>query len=321
MKHHIKLKEDALQRLCCPICKSKLKATNGRFSCVSAQCRITFPVVDGTPVLINEANSLFSISDFTHRRDTYLTPRSKLTKLAKKFIPTLSRNLKARANFSQFIELLHKKSADPQVLILGGGVVGQGLKEILSLPSIQFVESDVSFGPRTVLICDIHDIPFEDETFDGVITQATLEHVVDPSRAVEEIHRVLKKNGIVYAETPFLQHVHGGRYDFTRFTHLGHRRLFRKFDEICSGAAMGSAMSLAWAYEAFWLSLVQSRLARAVVKGLVRLTVWWIKYLDYYLINKPGTLDAACLYYFMGAKSDKIISDREIIKEYKGAFK
>ena len=321
MKHHIKLKEDTLQRLCCPVCRSKLRVTNSHFSCVSLYCHTTFPIVDGIPVLINEANSLFSVSDFTHRRDTYLTPRSKLTQLAKKFIPTLSRNLKARANLSRFVELLHKKSANPQVLILGGSVVGQGLKQILSLPFIQFIESDVSFGPRTVLICDIHDIPFEDETFDGVITQATLEHVVDPFRAVEEIHRVLKKDGIVYAETPLLQHVHVGRYDFTRFTHLGHRRLFRKFDEIHSGAAMGSAMSLAWAYEAFWLSFVQSRLARAVVKGLVRLTIWWVKYLDYCLIDKPGTLDAACLYYFMGTKSDKIISDREVIKEYKGAFK
>ena len=51
---------------------------------------------------------------------------------------------------------------------------------------------------------------------------------------------MLKDDGLVYAETPFLQQVHGGPYDFTRFTHLGHRRLFRKFIELESGATAGA---------------------------------------------------------------------------------
>ncbi len=42
-----------------------------------------------------------------------------------------------------------------------------------------------------MLICDAHDIPFADRSFDGVIVQAVLEHVVDPFRCCEEIHRVL----------------------------------------------------------------------------------------------------------------------------------
>ena len=32
------------------------------------------------------------------------------------------------------------------------------------------------------------------ETFDCVIIQAVLEHVLDPKRCVKEIHRVLKKD-------------------------------------------------------------------------------------------------------------------------------
>ena len=81
-----------------------------------------------------------------------------------------------------------------------------------------------------MLICDANDIPFENGSFDGVVLQAALEHVADPYRCVEETHRVLKEKGLVYAETAFMQQVHGGRYDFTRFTRLGHRRLFRRFD-------------------------------------------------------------------------------------------
>jgi hypothetical protein len=46
--------------------------------------------------------------------------------------------------------------------------------------------------------------------------------------------------------------------------------------------------------------------------------LFWLKYFDYYLINKPGTLDGASGYYFMGRRSDQILADRELIKLYKG---
>jgi SAM-dependent methyltransferase len=158
-----------------------------------------------------------------------------------------------------------------------------------------------------------------DSTFDGVVVQAVLEHVVDPGRCVEEMCRVLKDEGLVYAETPFLQQVHGGPYDFTRFTHLGHRRLFRNFVEINSGATAGSGTALAWAYQYFLLSFVTSKLARSLVKGVARLTSFWLRYFDYYLLGKPGTLDAALGYYFLGKKSRLPLPDREMIKFYRGA--
>ena len=50
------------------------------------------------------------------------------------------------------------------------------------------------------------------------------------------------------------------RYDFTRFTHLGHRRLFRRFEEIESGAVCGPGMTLAWSYTYFLTSFTTSRI-------------------------------------------------------------
>jgi SAM-dependent methyltransferase len=277
-------------------------------------------VVDGIPILINESNSFFAISDFTQHRSTFISPRSKLEHFMKRILPSIDQNLKAEENFSKFVDFLLKQDSKPKVLVLGGCIIGRGLKNILSNPSIQFTETDVLFGPRTALICDAHDIPFDDGVFDGVIIQAVLEHVVDPYRCIEEIHRVLKENGIVYAETAFMQQLHGTKYDFTRFTHLGHRRLFKKFEEICSGAEGGPGMALAWAYKAFLLSFTRSRSVRAIINVFVRLTAWWLKYIDYYLIDKPASFDAALEYYFMGRKSSKIISDKKIVEDYKGVF-
>ena len=315
MATKIKLTASTQELLRCPTCKSKLILGDCQFKCMNVRCKSHFPIVDGIPILINESSSLFSIDDFVNRRYTFFRPSSRILRLRVNLLPAIDCNIKAKTNYEKFSELLLKENKNPRVLIVGGSTVGRGMQRILSVPSIECIESDVSFGPRTALICDAHDIPFDSSSLDGVIIQAVLEHVVDPYRCVEEIHRVLKESGLVYAETPFMQQVHGGKYDFTRFTRRGHRLLFRKFEEISSGAVGGPGMALAWAYRYFLLSFVKSKAARALVGAFVRLTSFWLKYIDYYLIDRPGTLDAASAYYFIGRKSNMFLSDRELIED------
>ncbi|NJK58772.1 MAG: methyltransferase domain-containing protein [Pleurocapsa sp. SU_5_0] len=310
--------------LCCPRCRGNLKLLGSeQYQCKNLECNLLFPVRDGIPILIDEEASIFSIDDFLYSQNIYfdLTPQNPVKQFIKRFIPGTSRNVKAVSNYQHFIKLLLTQSNLPNVLVLGGSILGQGMKVVVEYPAeIVLVESDVSFGPRTDVIFDAHSIPFKDNSFDGVIVQAVLEHVVDPYKCVEEIHRVLKKDGLVYAETPFMQQVHGGCYDFTRFTHLGHRRLFRKFEEIESGAVCGPGMALAWSYSYFLLSFTKSKFLRILLGVFARFTSFYLTYFDELLINKAGTLDAASGYYFIGRKSDSILSDKELIKLYKGAF-
>ena len=89
------------------------------------------------------------------------------------------------------------------------------------------------------LVTDAHKLPFEDGVFDGVWVQAVLEHVLEPATIVDEIYRVLRRGGLVYAETPFMQQVHERAYDFSRFTQSGHRWLFKRFSEINAGPIGG----------------------------------------------------------------------------------
>jgi uncharacterized protein YbaR (Trm112 family)/SAM-dependent methyltransferase len=315
----IKFSANSRQLLCCPACHSNLIQTEKQFECMSSDCGAQFPIVDGIPVLINEKSSVFSINDFTAHRQTFFSSQTKLKKIIQRLIPNISKNIKGQANYSQMSQILLAESTAPRVLVIGGSILGEGMEYFINNSAIDLVESDVSFGPRTMLISDAHDLPFQDGSFDGVIIQAVLEHVVDPYRCCEEIHRVLNDRGVVYAETPFMQQVHNMPYDFTRFTHLGHRRLFRKFEEIESGAVCGSGMALAWSYQSFLLSFTTSKPLRSLLVGLVRLTAFYFKYFDYLTIDKPGTLDAAAGYYFIGRKSDQILADRDLIKLYKGA--
>lgn len=320
MQATVSLSKDIQDLLCCPICHAALNQTEVQFECAAPACSAHFPLVEGVPVLINEQSSLFSIGETVSQNSSQPPGKSGgFKKALARLLPDIGDNIKGAANYRRFGDLLIKQSALPKILVIGGRILGRGMELLAANPKLELVETDIAFGPRTRLICDAHDIPFQDRSFDGVIVQAVLEHVVDPYRCCEEIHRVLKPQGLVYAETPFMQQVHAGRYDFTRFTHLGHRRLFRRFEEIDSGAVCGPGMALAWSYQFFLLSFVTSRLGRKIMHGLARATAFYLKYFDRLLIGKPGALDAASACYFLGRKSTQTLSDRELIKLYRGS--
>jgi SAM-dependent methyltransferase len=296
-----------------------LEQDESAFVCINAECKLCCPIVDGVPVLLNESNSIFSFTDFTQRQATTFQPATAIDTL-EKFLPKLFWNPEAPDRFCILAEKLLKQTPQPQVLIVGGGVLGEGVRVLLEYPAIQLTETDVYFGERTQLICDGHDLPFDDGTFDAVVVQAVLEHVLDPYRCVSEIRRVLCSDGLVYAETPFMQQVHMREFDFTRFTHLGHRRLFRMFSELDSGAigSAGQALGLSWRY--FLLSFFRGSTARAGAGAFARLTGFWWKYFDNLLAHRPASMDAATGYYFFGRKSEIPLPDRELIKQYRGAF-
>jgi SAM-dependent methyltransferase len=192
----------------------------------------------------------------------------------------------------------------------------------ITRPELELIETDVYIGPRTQVVCDAHQLPFSDGCFDGVIAQAVLEHVLDPQRVVAEIHRVLKPDGLVYAETPFMQQVHMGAFDITRFTMVGHRRLFRSFDELDAGVVCGPGTALIWSLRYFVRSLPRrSRVARKLLDRVVCLCFFWLKYLDDVLVSRPAAVDAASGTYFLGQRRDSPISDREVLASYRGSFR
>ena len=62
------------------------------------------------------------------------------------------------------------------------------------------------------------DFPFDDNTFDMVITFHLFEHVFDFSSSAEEIYRVLKPGGKLIISVPFMHKYHADPDDYFRFT-------------------------------------------------------------------------------------------------------
>lgn len=303
----------------CPSCRGRLTRTAEAFECPAPACGGRYPIVGGVPVLLNDTRSVFRTTEVLRQLQHPSSSGRGLRALAQRLTPSISANRAAPRTYATLRGFLESQERRPRVLIVGGATLGEGIRTLFALPSIELVETDVTFGPRVALVCDAHDLPFADEAFHCVVAQAVLEHVLDPQRCVEEMHRVLATDGIVYAETPFMQQVHLGRFDFSRFTHLGHRRLFRRFEEIESGPAGGPGMALAWAYLYFLLGFSSSRVGRSIIRVFASFTAFYLKYFDRFLNRQPGAYDAASGYYLIARKSDRVLSDRDLLDLYRGA--
>jgi SAM-dependent methyltransferase len=204
---------------------------------------------------------------------------------------------------------------NPRILVIGGGTVGDGLEGLYDDPTVDLISFDVYASPATQFVGDGHSIPLADSSMDGVIVQAVLEHVLEPTVVAGEIHRVLRVGGIVYADTPFLQQVHEGAYDFTRFTDSGHRFLFRRFERIDSGTVAGAGTALRWSVDYFVRALTRS----VPLGRIVSLCFFWLSWLDRFL-DPRHSVDAASSVFFLGRKTEAPITGADIVDYYQGGM-
>jgi SAM-dependent methyltransferase len=315
---------DLLPLLRCPVSGRPLAECDGML--VSDDGANAYEMRDGVPILLAPGRSVFD-GDILERRSA--GERSLGARLGARLSAMRSRNLAAEHACARLLTELRRPlpgdaGHDPRrrlrVLVIGGRIEGPGLSLLLTEPMLDLVETDVAFGPRTRIVCDAHDLPFANGSFDAVVAQAVMEHVLDPQRVAAEVHRVLAPGGLVYSDTPFVQQVHEGAYDFTRFTLGGHRRLWRWFDEIEAGVSGGPGMALAWTIGAAARTAAGgSRVGRALALVLAATAGALLTRLDPCLIRRASAFDAASATWFLGRRRETPVADREIIGRYRGA--
>ena len=93
------------------------------------------------------------------------------------------------------------------------------------------------FGSYPDIICDIcSDVTELQNKYDKIICIAILEHVYDPFRAVSNLRKMLKNNGIIYGMVPYLYHYHAPQdlkfQDYFRFSKDALAYLFKDFDNV-----------------------------------------------------------------------------------------
>jgi SAM-dependent methyltransferase len=293
----------------CPVCKGQLDMS-AEVKCHG--CGRQFLKAGGYPVLIDFDDSIFTPEDYRATAGAVIPRLQKGTRIGR-FLNRLTygTNKAAAHNIGAFLNHVRGRAHEPVILVVGGGSIGAGMRELYQGHGVKVVGVDVYASPNIEIICDGHSLPFSDESFEGVVIQAVLEHVLDPRRVVDEIHRVLKPAGLVYAETPFMQQVHEKAYDFTRFTLGGHRWLFRKFEEIDAGPVSGPGVALLWSISYFVKSFWDSDKFAAIVAALF----FWLRLLERRAKRGPA-LDSASGIFFLGSKSDNSLKANELPAYY-----
>lgn len=94
-------------------------------------------------------------------------------------------------------------------------------------------------------------IPSEDSRYDCSMLVEVLEHLPKPEIVLNETHRILKKDGIIFITIPFLWTLHDVPYDECRYTPFALRRLLEAANfEVLEMEALGgwnSSMALSLA--------------------------------------------------------------------------
>lgn len=63
-------------------------------------------------------------------------------------------------------------------------------------------------------------LPFENDTFDSIISTEVFEHIFNIDEVLLELNRVLKKWWKIVITIPFVIHEHESPYDYARYTHF-----------------------------------------------------------------------------------------------------
>jgi len=91
---------------------------------------------------------------------------------------------------------------------------------------------------------DMQNLPYEDNSFNFVISDQVIEHLEDPKRAICESYRVLKEGGIAIHTTCFMNYIHPSPKDFWRLSPEALRYLCKDFSEILSCEGVGNRVAI-----------------------------------------------------------------------------
>ncbi len=111
-------------------------------------------------------------------------------------------------------EFLTRLNLLPLTLDIGSGpgVMHTSLEGVILIDFMNYENVNI--------ITDLNvTIPLSSEIADSIVLSNFLEHIYSAEQIINECHRLLKKDSILYITVPFLMGVHQEPFDFYRYTH------------------------------------------------------------------------------------------------------
>ena len=86
--------------------------------------------------------------------------------------------------------------------------------------SADFCQVDKYYG-HINYVCELTDIPVDDDRYDMVLCTQVLEHLPEPKKVLREFNRVLRPGARLWLTAPLFYEEHETPYDFYRYTRYG----------------------------------------------------------------------------------------------------
>jgi len=116
------------------------------------------------------------------------------------------------------VENLIEKHKNGLILDCGAGQRDLYYENIVNLDIVPYDTTDI--------VAAGENLPFNDNSFDAVVSLSVLEHVKDPFLCAKELSRVLKPGGELICSVPFLQPYHAYPHHYFNMTTQGLSNLF-----------------------------------------------------------------------------------------------
>ena len=139
----------------------------------------------------------------------------------------------------------------------------------------KYITADVEENPQNpidlLLDRESSAINLSDESVDLALCMDVLEHIHDDLGTLHELHRVLKKEGMLLLSLPFMYREHEYPYDFRRYTSCGIKRLLQNVGfDLVEVRKIGNA----------WLLAFMVINERRILNGEIDCTGWFAKWVS-----------------------------------------
>jgi SAM-dependent methyltransferase len=130
----------------------------------------------------------------------------------------LSSDYRSKSSIKAFNDIFINNNIREDVIFLsiGGGP---------TRPCPKMINLNIGPFQNVDIVGDAHQLPYADNSVDAIYCEAVIEHLYNPVKAVNEMYRILKKDGGVFVVTPFLQPYHGYPSHYQNYTLTGHEYL------------------------------------------------------------------------------------------------
>ncbi|MBI2653353.1 class I SAM-dependent methyltransferase [Candidatus Woesearchaeota archaeon] len=149
---------------------------------------------------------------------------------------------------------------------------------------------DIVKYSKTHVVGDADSLPFKKNSFDKVVIVNALYYFKNPSKVIESVSNILKKNGKLVVITPFFYPIHDAPIDKYRFTEYGLKTMLQDYFKIEKIEPVGGIFTMP---SVMFHSLIKGLplVVPKYLKRIVAILSYIIFYIPYLLAQLMSVLD------------------------------